>query len=674
MDQQNPASPSTGNQSPSSNGNLPAEGTKFLTKTGPLGAISAERLYYKMIDEVMDYAILLLDLEGNILNWNQGAANIKGYTAKEIIGTNFRVFYAAEDRKNGLPEKLLDDAIKFGKANHEGWRLKKDGSKFWGSIVITALHDDNGNVIAFSKVTRDLTQRKAAEEMLQRNAKDLEFKNDELRRSEERYHGMIAEIEDYAIILLDPDGKILNWNKGGEKIKGYKAEEVVGRNFNLFYLQEDIEAGLPQRLINQARTEGKASHEGWRVKKDGSTFWGSIVITALHDKSNNVSGFSKVTRDLTERKKSEERQERYAVELKYQNEMLRRSEERYHRMIAEVEDYAIILLDRNGNILNWNKGAEAIKGYKENEILGKNFSIFYLPEDRETVPKALLAEAVQNNKATHEGWRMRKDGTRFWGSIVITALHDDENRVTGFSKVTRDLTQKKQADDYILRQNKQLEEYAYVASHDLQEPLRKIIMFSDLLQHKLDDKEEMNTLAQKIAQSSGRMSNLINAVLQYSQVGSNGELRREVDLNETLTDIEVDFELLLQERNGKINRENLPVVFGIPIQMHQLFANLISNAIKFNTSDPEITITAKPLSRAGKSFTTITVSDNGIGFNEEYADKIFGMFHRLKDTTKGTGIGLALCKRIVESHGGTISATSEPGKGSTFVITLPVGD
>ncbi|HEX9981053.1 MAG TPA: PAS domain-containing sensor histidine kinase [Flavobacterium sp.] len=642
-----------------------ASGTDTLTKR--------EERYYKMVEEVSDYAIILLDTDGKILNWNLGAQNIKGYSSDEICGKNFRIFYSAEDRQHKLPESLLEQASKEGKATHEGWRIKKDGSRFWGSIVITALHDAAGEIIGFSKVTRDLTERKAAEEKQQRDAIQLEHKNEQLRRSEERYHKMISEVEDYAIILLDIQGNIMNWNKGAENIKGYTSQEIIGRNFSIFYRSEDIATGLPDKLISIARDKGKAIHEGWRIRKNGSVFWGSIVITALHDTENNIIGFSKVTRDLTERKMSEERQERYTAELQYNNELLRRSEERYHRMIAEVEDYAIILLDSAGNVLNWNRGAEKIKGYSEEEIVGKNFNIFYLEDDRRTqLPEKLLAEAVANNKATHEGWRVRKDGTHFWGSIVITALHDDDNKIIGFSKVTRDLTQKKRAEEQIEIQNKQLEEYAYVASHDLQEPLRKIQIYSELLEDSLDNRESALRNLEKINSSAKRMATLIKDVLNYSQISHKAGLFEEVNLNDIISSIETDFEMLLEQKNGKITYDDLPVIHAIPIQMHQLFSNLINNSIKFSHKNPEVHITSKVID-SGKSV-KITLSDNGIGFEPQYAEHVFKMFQRLHDNKQGTGIGLALCRKIVDNHNGSISVSSKPGEGTIFEIVLPLNN
>jgi PAS domain S-box-containing protein len=289
------------------------------------------------------------------------------------------------------------------------------------------------------------------------------------------YQRMIEEIQDYAIIVLDVNGIIRNWNRGAEKIKQYSEQEVIGKHFSLFYLPEDIEQNLPQRLLNEAKDTGRAAHEGWRKRKDGTKFWGSITITAIHTDSGEVAGFCKVTRDLTDKKIAEDR--------------LRISEERYHRMIAEVQDYAIILLNSEGVIENWNIGAEKIKGYTAQEIVGRKFEIFYPAEDRaDGLPGKLLSTARETGRAVHEGWRVRKDGSKFWGNIIITALHGKDGEIIGFSKVTRDLTERKIAEDKLAAyaaeleiQNAELEQFAYVASHDLQEPLRKIQTFSELI-------------------------------------------------------------------------------------------------------------------------------------------------------------------------------------------------
>ncbi|KOS06827.1 hypothetical protein AM493_12925 [Flavobacterium akiainvivens] len=368
---------------------------------------------------------------------------------------------------------------------------------------------------------------------------------------------------------------------------------------------------------------------------------------------------------------------------------LRESEERYHKMIEEVQDYAILLLDIDGNIQNWNRGAQKIKGYTEKEIVGRNFRVFYLDSDREDqLPERLINEAYTTGRATHEGWRLRSDGTTFWGSVVITGLHDADNNIIGFSKVTRDLTERKLAEDQIQEyarsielRNKQLEEYAYIASHDLQEPLRKIQVFAEMLHNNLDDKEAALRHLDRISASAKRMSQLIKDVLKYSQVSVTEELFEDVCLNQVFEGIKEDFDLLILEKGVTIKTKGLGTVKGIPIQIHQLFNNLMGNAIKFCSQTPLIKVSAQPLSafmaaqypelRQEHNYTIITFKDNGQGFDPQYADQVFKMFKRLTNNA-GTGIGLALCKKIVEHHGGHISVVSQPGVGTTFTIILPV--
>jgi PAS domain S-box-containing protein len=368
---------------------------------------------------------------------------------------------------------------------------------------------------------------------------------------------------------------------------------------------------------------------------------------------------------------------------------LKKSEERYHKMIDEVQDYAILLLDTEGNILNWNKGAENIKGYSEREILGKNFRLFYLDKDREEqLPEKLIAQAYTEGKAMHEGWRLRKDRTMFWGSIVITALHDEEGGIIGFSKVTRDLTERKLAQDRMnnyLRdiefRNKQLEEYAYIASHDLQEPLRKIQVFAELLEKSLGNEAAAKRNLEKINSSARRMSSLIKDVLKYSQLSRADELYVATDLNTVFENILEDHSLLIEQKHVQINYHDLPVINGIPIQLHQLFSNLVNNAIKFSAENPVIDITADRISARQAAaypdvnhsldYVKIIFKDNGIGFEQQYGEQVFKMFKRLSDNA-GTGIGLALCKKIIENHSGHIDVTSEPGRGTAFTILLPV--
>lgn len=355
------------------------------------------------------------------------------------------------------------------------------------------------------------------------------------------------------------------------------------------------------------------------------------------------------------------------------------TDQRYYKMIEEVQDYAIILLDKDGFIQNWNRGAEKIKGYKDSEILGKSFNLFYLPEDRGSgLPQRLITEAANTGRATHEGWRVRKDGTTFWGYVVITALHDDDDNIIGFTKVTRDLTERKMAEDKQLRdaksiakQNKQLEEFAYITSHDLQEPIRKIQTFARFLEDRIDDKEAVKKYIGKINASADRMVLLIRDVLNYSRLSESNEQFSQVDFNVILEQVLDDFELLIAERKVSVKHDPLPVLNAIPVQVSQLFTNLVSNAIKFNSKDPEIAITSEKIHFSDADYYKLVFTDNGIGFEQKYAEQTFQPFKRLTSDYSGTGIGLALCKKIMDNHGGDITVYSEPGKGTSFEIVFP---
>lgn len=425
-------------------------------------------------------------------------------------------------------------------------------------------------------------------------------------------------------------------------------------------------------------------------RPDGSLVHILSHLSPIYDANGNVAGVANMMVDITHKRMTEDRQQQTLAKKIEENRMsLKKTEERYYKMIDEVQDYAIILLNSNGDIQNWNKGAEKIKGYTEGEAIGQNFRIFYLPEDRENnLPETLINNARINGRAMHEGWRLRKNGTKFWGSVVITALHDDYGNIIGFSKVTRDLTERKFAEDKLRNnardiefRNKQLEEYAYIASHDLQEPLRKIQVFSELLMENLDDKPALTRYIDKINASAMRMTTLIKDVLKYSQLSTTDELFELTSLNTILKNVLDDFDLLIEQKHVKITLGSLPVIKGIPIQLHQLFSNLLSNALKFGSEDPVISITAEPPSikdindnpslKSGIPYIKILFTDNGHGFEQEYADMVFKMFKRL-DNTPGTGIGLALCKKIVENHKGIISVISEPGVGTQFSIYLPL--
>jgi PAS domain S-box-containing protein len=246
-----------------------------------------DRTYRLLVEAVVDYAIFLLDPEGRVSSWNAGAERIKGYTAEDVIGRPFSLFFTEEDRRLGLPERAVDAARRDGRFETEGWRVRKDGTRFWALAVLDAVRDDDGQLVGFAKITRDITPRHEAEQAL--------------RQSERRFRLLVQGVSDYAIFMLDQDGTVAEWNTGARRIKGYEAEEIIGQHFSRFYTAADRAAGVPEAALEQARTTGRFEAEGWRLRKDGSRFWASVVIDAVLDEEGALVGFAKVTRDITER-------------------------------------------------------------------------------------------------------------------------------------------------------------------------------------------------------------------------------------------------------------------------------------------------------------------------------------------------------------------------------------
>nr|WP_314541702.1 PAS domain S-box protein [uncultured Massilia sp.] len=251
-----------------------------------------ERRYQYLITGISDYAIYMLDRDGHVCSWNAGAQRFKGYLATDILGQHFSRFYTPEDRAVGLPARALRCALEEGKYESEGWRVRNDGSRFWAHVVIDPIYDEHRELLGFAKVTRDVTERKRAE--------------DALRESEQRFRLLVQGVTDYAIYMLSPEGTVTNWNLGAERIKGYAQHEIVGQHFSRFYTDVDREGGMPQRALRTAAETGRFEAEGWRMRKDGSTFWAHVVIDAIRGDDGELVGFAKITRDLTEKKKADD--------------------------------------------------------------------------------------------------------------------------------------------------------------------------------------------------------------------------------------------------------------------------------------------------------------------------------------------------------------------------------
>jgi PAS domain S-box-containing protein len=339
---------------------------KPATKSPPEPADSGVRAptwedYRLLVESVEDYAIFLLELDGRVATWNLGAEKIKGYTADEIIGQHFSRFYTPEDAAAGLPLQLLATAERYGHAQHEGWRMRKDGTRFWAQVAITALRDEQRRVVRFAKVTRDLTDRRQAEEAL--------------RRSEERFRLLVESVTDYAIYMLGPGGQVATWNAGAERMKGYRPDEIIGRSFALFFPEDDVRAGKPKIELEAARVQGRFEEEGWRVRKDGERFWANVTLTAVHDSQGELVGFAKVTRDLTARRQAEMTERRLLREQAARaaaeegERQLRESEERYRALSSRLEIIlegvadGITVQDRSGQVTYANMAAARMSGF-----------------------------------------------------------------------------------------------------------------------------------------------------------------------------------------------------------------------------------------------------------------------------------------------------------------------
>jgi PAS domain S-box-containing protein len=262
----------------------------------PLANIIGDEHFRLLVNAVTDYAIYMLDPAGHVVSWNAGAQRFKGYAPHEIIGRHFSTFYTEEDKAAGIPALALRTAESTGKFEAEGWRLRKDGTRFWAHVVIDPIFSTSGELVGFAKITRDLSERRETEE--------------KLRRTQEEFRLLVQGVTDYGIYMLDPNGRITTWNAGAERIKGYTPEEIVGQHFSRFYTEEDRAAGAPAEALAIAQREGRFEKEGWRVRKDGSRFWASVVVDPIRSADGTLLGFAKITRDITERRAAEQQLEK----------------------------------------------------------------------------------------------------------------------------------------------------------------------------------------------------------------------------------------------------------------------------------------------------------------------------------------------------------------------------
>ncbi len=491
-----------------------------------------------------------------------------------------------------------------------------------------------------------------------------------------RFELLVNAIKDYAIYLLDRDGHVATWNAGAQRFKGYSADEIIGQHFSRFYTDEDRASGLPQRALDTAATEGTFEAEGWRVRKDGSRFWTSVVIDPVLDADGNLIGFAKVTRDVTDKRAAER--------------ALLESEQRFRLLVQGVKDYAVYMLDAGGHVTNWNPGAQAIKGYTANEIVGEHFSSFYTEEDRQAgEPERALRTAREAGKYEVEAWRVRKDGSRFRAGVLIDPIYDEGGTLIGFAKVTRDLTERWHAQQEVERaretmaQAQKMEAVGRLTggvAHDFNNLLTIIRSSVDLLKMPTLSPEKRERYIDAIGETADRAAALTSQLLAFSrrqplrpEVFDAGErvsaMRRMVE-----TSVGSTVALAIEAAEGAFVNADLS-------QFETAVLNLVINARDAMPAGGKLAISVQSVTglpavrghgAAAGEFVAVRVADEGSGIPPETLVKIFEPFFTTKGLNKGTGLGLSQVHGFAKQSGGEVDVQSQVGIGTAFTLYLPL--
>jgi PAS domain S-box-containing protein len=608
-----------------------------------------QELYRMLLSEVGD-AILILDPQGRIMTWSAGAERIEGYSAEEIIGQNFACCFSPGDIAQGRPEEVLRITAASGRHEEHSLRVRKDGSSFLANVTFTALRDPTGQLRGFSEIIRDLSESK---------------------ESEAKYRGLMEAAPD-AMVVVNQGGDIVLLNVQAEKQFGYRRDELLGQK-----VKNIIPAGFAERLVSdglRSAEDALAQQIGTGIelsgrRKDGSEFPLELMLSPLESPEGIL--ITAAIRDISVRKAAE----KHVAQM----------EGRYRGLLEAAPD-AMVVVDQGGDIVLLNVQAEKQFGYRRDELLGQKVT--------NIIPKGFAERLVSDGLRSAEdalaqqigtGIELsgrRRDGSEFPIELMLSPLESPEGILV--TAAIRDIGVRKAAEAALLqnvqdlnRSNQELEQFANIASHDLQEPLRMVASYTQLLSRrykgKLDsDADEFIAYA---VDGASRMQRLIQDLLAYSRVGSKAGNLREISSENALRQALQNLRGVIQDSGALVTHDPLPTVMADEIQLIQLFQNLVGNAIKYqNPGTPRVQIGAAHNGMNKKW--TFYVQDNGLGIESQYFDRIFGMFQRLhkREAFAGTGIGLAICKKIVERHGGRITVESQFGQGSTFRFALAEGE
>ncbi len=633
----------------------------MTSAAGGLQLLSSEHRFELLVDAVADYAIYMLDPDGYVTSWNTGAERIKGYRASEIVGQHFSRFLTPEDQGRGLPATILAAAAASGRFESEGWRVRKDGTRLWCDAIVQRLQDEQGRLIGFVKITRDITERMAAQQAL------LE--------SERRFRMLVDGVIDYAIYMLDPSGIVVNWNHGAERMKGYTAQEVVGQHFSKFYTAEDRARGEPAKVLETTAREGRYESEAWRVRKDGSRFWASVVLDAVRNADGRLEGFTKITRDITERRAAQE--------------ALRDSERQFRLLVSNVIDYGLYMLDPNGIVTSWNAGAQRIKGYAAHEIIGQHFSRFYTEQERAAgIPLRALHTATAEGHFEAEGWRVRKDGSLFWANVVIDPVRDEQGNLVGFAKITRDITERRNAQLALQEAQAQRAHAQKIdalghltggVAHDFNNLLMIVMGQAELLKRRIGGDTTLSKSVAAIELAAQRGATLTRQLLTFA---------RRQSVNPTVVRLaeHIDgFQAMLKSSIGS----SVKLVMAIPAdcwpvkidtgELELALVNLILNARDAMPDGGSLVLAGENVTLAAGDtptgvhgeFVALSVTDTGTGIAPDLLGKVFDPFFTTKEVGRGSGLGLSQVHGFTHQSGGTVTLHSQLSRGTTVTLYLP---
>jgi PAS domain S-box-containing protein len=611
-----------------------------------------------VVNHVVD-GIITIDQRGIVTTFNPAAERIFGYPAHEVIGQNVKLLMP--DPYHGEHDGYIGNYLRTGQAKiigigREVVGRRKDDSTFPMELAISEFR--LGNERFFTGIVRDITERKQAEE--------------ELRRAEERMRSVVDHVID-GIITIDEYGSIESVNPAAEKLFGYCREEVIGQNVKMlmpepYHGQHD---GYVRNYLNtgQAKIIGIGREVVGR-RKDSSTFPMDLAVSEFHLGDRRF--FTGIVRDITERKQAEE--------------VLRASEERLRLLLESTKDYAIIMLDPRGHVMAWNVGAERIKGYTAEEIIGQPISRFYTQEAiKEGWPQREIDIAIRDGRFEDEGWRVRKDGSTFWANVIMTALYDSAGKLRGFTKVTRDITERRRLEQELRQRledlaeaDRQKNEFLAMLAHELRNPMAPMRNALHLMKMPGIDEEMAGQARGMMERQLDQLVRLVDDLLDISRI-----IRGKIELHKEVLDLTIAVMRAVETAQPVVEAQGHGLSIELPdkpiwveadlIRLSQVIANLLTNAAKYTDRAGRISLAAE----TDNDEAVVRVQDSGIGIAQEMLPRIFDLFvqgdRSLARSQGGLGIGLTLVKRLVEMHSGSVSATSAGiGKGSEFVIRLPV--